>query len=218
MMLKARVLSRVLWFLIAIWIRTIRVRYVGREIVDRLREEKKNFIYGFWHGRLLLLMHRFRNSGVVIPVSESRDGEILARIMGHFGFETVRGSSKRKGRQALLGMVDALRKDKLVAIAVDGPRGPAFETKEGILYLAGKLKKPIVPVVASAEKARILHRTWERLLIPMPFSRGVIMFGEPIWVHGIAEDELHKKRKEFDAALNGLMERADRYFTEPQAR
>ena len=211
-MLRARILSFIGWFLVSAWSRTIRMRFVNREVPDRLAAEGKNFIYAFWHGRQFLLFHSHRGSGIVIPASESRDGEIQAWILKRFGFDVVRGSSRRKGERALLGLVDGLRKGKNIALAVDGPRGPLYEVKQGVAYLAGKLDKPIVPVATSAGRYWILEKIWDKYLLPKPFSTGVVIYGDPITVQGIAEGELEAKRRDLEAALNGLMTRADEYF------
>ncbi len=210
--MKARILSFIGWLLISVWSRSVRTEYVNKDIPDGLEAEGKNFIYAFWHGRQFLLFHYHRNSGVVIPASESRDGEIQAGILRWFGFDVVRGSSKRKGDRALLGMVDGLRRGKTVALAVDGPRGPLYEAKQGVVYLAGKLGKPIVPVATSARRYWILEKIWDRYLLPVPFTKGVVLYGDPIMVNGISEEELEGKRRQLEAALNGLMARADGHF------
>jgi lysophospholipid acyltransferase (LPLAT)-like uncharacterized protein len=188
------------------------MHFVGKEISDRLTAEGNNVIYAFWHGRQFLLFHNHRNTGIVIPASESRDGEIQAGVLQHFGFDVVRGSSKRKGDRALLGLVDGLRKGKNIALAVDGPRGPIYEVKQGITYLAGKLNKPIIPVSTSAKRFWILEKIWDKYMLPVPFTRGVIVYGEPIVVQGIQADELESKRRELTDALNSVMNRADAYF------
>jgi lysophospholipid acyltransferase (LPLAT)-like uncharacterized protein len=210
--LRARLLSFIGWIILSLWSRTIRLRSVNSEIPARFVSEGKNFIYAFWHGRQFLLFHSHRDSGVIIPASESRDGEIQAGILKRFGFEVVRGSSKRKGDRALLGMVDGLRKGKNVALAVDGPRGPVYEVKQGITYLAGKLDKPIVPVITSAKRYWILDKIWDKYLLPAPFTTGVVIYGEPITVSGISEEHLEAKRQELERALNRLMGQADDYF------
>jgi lysophospholipid acyltransferase (LPLAT)-like uncharacterized protein len=211
-MLRARILSSIGWLVLSAWSRTIRMRFVNKEAPDRLASEGKNFIYAFWHGRQFLLFHSHRNSGIVIPASESRDGEIQAGILKRFGFAVVRGSSKRKGERALLGMVDGLRKGRNIAFAVDGPRGPLYEVKPGVTYLAGKLNKPIVPVITSAKRYWILKKIWDKYLLPVPFTTGVVIYGDPITVNGIAGEELEAKGKELEGALNNLTTRADDYF------
>ncbi|HET7319638.1 MAG TPA: lysophospholipid acyltransferase family protein, partial [Nitrospirota bacterium] len=209
---REKVLSYIGWVLISIWSRTIRIQFIEKKIPDQLRAEGNNLIYAFWHGRQFLLFHNHRNTGIVIPASESRDGDIQAGVLLHFGFDVVRGSSKRKGDRALLGLVDGLRKGKDIALAVDGPRGPIYEVKQGITYLAGKLNKPIVPVATSAKRFWILEKIWDKYMLPVPFTRGVIVYGEPIVVRGIQEEELESKRRELTDALNRVMSRADAYF------
>lgn len=213
MILRARILSFIGWFVISLWCRTLRIRFVDRDIPENLTAEGKNFIYAFWHGRQLLLLYGHRGSGYVVPSSESRDGEIQAGILRRFGYDVVRGSSRRKGERALLGLVNALRKGTCIALAVDGPRGPIYEVKQGITYLAGKLEKPIIPVIMSAGRYWILEKIWDKYMLPKPFSRCVIMYGEPIGVNGISEEELESKRKVLAEALNALMEKADRSFS-----
>jgi hypothetical protein len=211
-MIKEKLLSYIGWALISIWSKTVRIKFIEKEIPDRIMAEGKNLIYAFWHGRQFLLFYNHRNTGIVIPASESRDGEIQAGLLRHFGFDVVRGSSKRKGDRALLGLVDGLRKGKNIALAVDGPRGPIYEVKQGITYLAGKLNKPIVPVATSAKRFWILKKIWDKYMLPVPFTRGVVVYGEPIVVQGIQEEELESKRRELTDALNRAMNRADAYF------
>ena len=216
-MMRSRILSFIGWTLLSLWCRTLRITFVNKEIPDRLKAEGRNIIFAFWHGRQFLLFHSHRGLGVVIPASESRDGEIQAGILTRFGFEVVRGSSKRKGAQALLGLVDGLRRGKHIALAVDGPRGPLYEVKHGVTYLAGKLDKPIVPVITSAKRFWILDRIWDKYLLPVPFTRAVVMYGEPITVCGLSEEVLESKRGELQTALNRLMADADGYFTKQSA-
>jgi lysophospholipid acyltransferase (LPLAT)-like uncharacterized protein len=211
-MFRARILSFIGWIVLSLWSRTLRIQFVHKEIPDRLIAEGKNFIYAFWHGRQFMLFHSHRNTGIVIPASESRDGEIQAGILKRFGFDVVRGSSKRKGDRALLGLVSGLRKGKTLALAVDGPRGPIYEAKQGVTYMAGKLDKQIIPVIAGAKSFWILHKIWDKYLLPKPFTRGIVLYGEPIIVKGISDEELEGKRKELESALNGLMAQADDFF------
>ncbi|OGW33390.1 MAG: hypothetical protein A2X58_03855 [Nitrospirae bacterium GWC2_56_14] len=216
-MMRTRILSFIGWTLLSLWCRTLRITFVNKTVPDGLKAQGKNIIFAFWHGRQFLLFHTHRRLGVVIPASESKDGEIQAGILTRFGFEVVRGSSKRKGAQALLGLVDGLRRGKHIALAVDGPRGPLYEVKQGVTYLAGKLDKPIVPVITSAKRFWVLGRVWDKYLLPVPFTRAVVLYGEPIMVNGTSEDVLESKRGELQTALNRLMAEADEYFTKRSA-
>lgn len=211
--MRAKILSFIGWLLISLWGATVRVIYVNRSVPDRLRDEGKNYIYAFWHGRQFLLLYNHRHTEIVLPSSESRDGEIQAGILTRFGYGVVRGSSKRKGSRAALGLVDALRKGRTIALAVDGPRGPVYEVKQGITYLAGKLDKVIVPVSTSARRFWLLEKIWDKYLLPVPFTKGIVVYGEPITVHGTGDGELESKRHELADALNRAMKQADGYFT-----
>ena len=213
--MRARILSIIGWTLISLWGRTLRIRLEGQEIPARLEAGGKAIVYAFWHGRQFLLISSHKGTGIVLPVSESRDGEIQAGILRRFGFGIVRGSSKSKGARALMGIVEALRNNRSVAISVDGPRGPIYEVKQGITYLAGKLGLPIVPVTTSARRAWRLEKVWDRYLLPKPFSECIVLYGEPVLVNGTDEDELEKKRLELGAALNAITARADRMMGFP---
>lgn len=211
-MSRAGILTFLISAVLVPWSRTIRVGFVNKETPERLAAEGKSCIYAFWHGRQFLLLQSHRRTGIVIAVSESRDGDIQAGILKRFGFPMVRGSSRRKGERALLGLIVALRKGKSVALAVDGPRGPVCEVKQGVIYLAGKLRAPIIPVATSARRYWVLPKVWDRLLLPCPFTEGVVMYGDPITVVGTSHDALESKRRELEEALNGLTARADGHF------
>lgn len=211
-MLRPKVLGFIGWVLITLWSATVRVRFVNRNIPEGLKAEGKNMIFAFWHGRQFLLFYNHRHRNIIIPASESRDGDIQAVIIGRFGFDVVRGSSKRKGDRALLGMVEGLRKGKDIALAVDGPRGPIYEVKQGVAYLAGKLDKPIIPVATGAKRHWILEKIWDKYMLPAPFTKGVVVYGRPVIVRGTTEEELEAKRRELQAALNDVTKEADEYF------
>jgi lysophospholipid acyltransferase (LPLAT)-like uncharacterized protein len=207
-MIRARVLSFLAWMIVSLWSRSLRVRYVSSEVRDRLRADGKNFIYAFWHGSMFLLLRENRNSGVVIPVSESSDGDIMALLLKRFGFDTVRGSSSRNGHKALLGMVCGLRKGETIGVAVDGPRGPLHEVKKGTAFLAARLNVPVIPVAVAARRSWVLESTWEKLMLPKPFTDGVVMFGEPVQVKGLSEEAIEAGRQRIEQALRTLTEEA----------
>ena len=202
-MLRARLYSFLAWAFVTLWSMTFTVRIVNREIRDRLDAEGTRCIYTFWHGNLFLLLHAFRNAGVTILASESRDGEIMAQLLRRFGFRVVRGSTKRNGHRALFGLARSLRQGRSVAIAVDGPRGPAHEVKPGTLFLAGKLNIPVVPIAVASKHAAVLD-TWDKLTVPAPFTRGVIIFGDPVTVDSASDEAIEAGRAKLNAAMRRL--------------
>lgn len=207
-MIYKKGLSFAVWAVFSLWSRSLKVHFVNRDMPDRIFAEGRNAIFAFWHGSLFLLPYTHRNSGSVIMVSESRDGEIMARMLKHFGFEVVRGSSKRKGHRALIGLINSIRKGKSVATAVDGPRGPLHKVKKGVVFLAGRLQVPIIPVATGVKRYWVMEKTWDKLIVPAPFTEGVVLYGEPIKVNGTSKEELESKRKDLEIVLCRLTREA----------
>ena len=210
-MMLQRKLSFFLWTVVILWSRTLRVHLVNREVTDRFAAEGRNVIYAFWHDGVFLLPFAHRKSGVMIMVSESRDGDIAARILRHFGFDVIRGSSKRRGFRALIGLITGMRQGRSVAITVDGPRGPRHVAKEGAVFLAGKMRSPIIPAATGAKRCWALEKTWDRFIVPAPFTEGVVLFGEPIKVNGTSKEEIESRRRELETTLRSLTQDAAEY-------
>jgi len=164
---------------IIIYARTLRVRYSYHPEFETLDPER--VLYGFWHGRQFLLVAGFQRSGIVVMSSVSWAGEIQARVLHRLGYVAVRGSSRRGAARGLYNMKKVLEEGRPAAFALDGPSGPIFQSKPGVLFLARKLGRPIVPVAATARTAWVVPRTWCRYLLPLPFARCFVAFGRPIW-------------------------------------
>ena len=143
-------------------------------------------------------------------ISQHRDGQLIARTIGHFGFETIVGSSSHGGARALRSMVTALAAGDCVGITPDGPRGPRMRADNGIVTVARLSGVPVIPVAYSINRGQLLD-TWDRFLIAWPFSRGVIVWGEPIHLARDADEataELMRQRIENN--LNAITAEADR--------
>ncbi|MBD3666551.1 MAG: lysophospholipid acyltransferase family protein, partial [Kangiella sp.] len=139
-----------------------------------------------------------------------RDGQIIARTVGHFGIKTVAGSSSKGGAQALRAMVKALKAGDCVGITPDGPRGPRMRATDGIVNLARLAGVPIIPATFGATRGRVLG-SWDRFLVAWPFGRGVIVWGDPITVARDADaDALAAARAEVEESLNAITAEADR--------
>ncbi len=161
--------------------RTLRIQRTGQHPPLRLGEERTPVIFVFWHGRLLPLIHVHRHQRTVVLVSEHRDGEYIARLLHHFGFGTVRGSSTRGGVRGLKGLIRAARRGWDLAITPDGPRGPSRELKLGALTVARITGLPLVPVGVGVTSAWRI-RSWDGLLVPKPFSTVRVAYGPPTLV------------------------------------
>ena len=166
----------------------------------------------FWHGRMLYFLHLYHRQRFTILVSRSRDGEFVSRILQRFGVHVTRGSSSRGGAQALLEMAQQVRCGYHAALTPDGPRGPRYEVQPGIVVLAQKTGAAILPVTYSARWKKML-RSWDSFLVPLPFSRVVVIYGEPIYVPASASPTVFQaKRQEVEMRLRQITEMADHYF------
>jgi lysophospholipid acyltransferase (LPLAT)-like uncharacterized protein len=162
---------------------TWRVRVVGGEHLQRLRQARQPFVFACWHGELLALLWHHRRQGVHVLVSEHRDGELVARVAEGLGFGTVRGSTTRGGGRALLRLSRLLQEGHEVAVTPDGPRGPARQYAPGALVAAQRGGAPVLLVSMAVDRAWRL-RSWDRFVIPKPFARITVAYGEPAWVAG----------------------------------
>jgi lysophospholipid acyltransferase (LPLAT)-like uncharacterized protein len=169
-------------------------------------------IYTVWHGQILLLPllygRRFRIHALT---SRSRDGEILSRFVEGFGIRVVRGSSSRGGARALLSLARVIRdQGDNVLVVPDGPRGPRHVAQNGAVMLAKVTGVPMVPLAVGAAPCRVL-RSWDAFVVPRPFGRVAVVFGEPIAVpRAAAHDVIETKRRELESALRDLTAAATR--------
>ena len=165
--------------------RTMRIEYIGAEHPQKIWEQGSNFILAFWHDQLLLMAPGYKNAqlhrkvGTRILISQSKDGELIARTMEFLGLGAVRGSSNRGGREALREMVRMARDPDDIVFTPDGPKGPRHEAKMGVAQISKVTGRPVVPIAFAASRGA-RFRSWDRLLFPYPFSRGVYAFCEPL--------------------------------------
>ena len=188
---------------------TMRIRHVGREHLERLERQGSNYILAFWHGRLLMMPYVYRGKKMRIMISRHKDGEYISRTMGWFGHRSIRGSTTRRGTVALRSVVRSLRDGGDVAFTPDGPRGPRFRVQKGVILAARLGRVPIVPVSFSAQPAKVF-RSWDRFLLPLPFSRGTFLYGDPIEVPADATDEqIEDLRLSLEGRMRALVEEGD---------
>jgi hypothetical protein len=155
---------------------TWRMRVADGEPLAAARAGGKRVIFALWHGELLPLLWHHRGENIAIVISEHRDGEIIARIAESLGYSTVRGSSSRGGSRALIGLMREIDAGRDGAITPDGPRGPARVFAPGAAVAAQRTGALIVPIRASASRAWRL-KSWDRFVIPKPFSRVQVSYG-----------------------------------------
>jgi lysophospholipid acyltransferase (LPLAT)-like uncharacterized protein len=183
---------------------TVRFEVEGREHLEEASREGRIPIYATWHDRVFLSTYFFRRRRIVVMTSQSFDGEYIARFIQRFGFGAVRGSSTRGGIGALAEMVRLSRANCPAGFLIDGPKGPRHEAKMGAVLLARKTGNPVLPFVVNAAR-RLEAPSWDRLHIPLPFTRARVLFAPPINVPPDADDAaLMARRDELQRALDSL--------------
>ncbi|MFQ6081818.1 MAG: lysophospholipid acyltransferase family protein [Candidatus Aminicenantia bacterium] len=192
--------------------KTARIKIIGQKNYEKLREEKKSFIFLLWHGRMFLPVYLHRRQGIKPLISLSQDGEIAAQIVTQLGYRPIRGSSSHGGREAFREMQNELESYAELAIVPDGPKGPNRVLKSGCLYLAQKTGAYLVPISYSSSR-KISLKSWDSFLLFPPFSKCVVLYGEPIKVNpNLDKEEFEKFRKKVEEIMIRLDEKADSYF------
>ena len=187
----------------------LRMRKQPFDSVARHRRDGVGLIFAIFHGSHFPTLRAYRNRGAYVITSKSADGEILTRILGSFGFKTVRGSSTRGGTRAAVDLAQHVKAGSDAAIAVDGPRGPRHEAKPGTILLAKLTGCSIIPSAAALSRYWQVN-SWDKYRIPKPFSRAVIVFGEAMTVPPDANAEMiEAKRVELQKQMIDLQHQAD---------
>jgi lysophospholipid acyltransferase (LPLAT)-like uncharacterized protein len=182
------------------------VRLTGR--LDRPQPPPGGpFILATWHSRLFLLSYlRLGDRPLIALISGHRDGQIISKIARMFNIHTVVGSSSRGGSKAIRDLIRFARDGHNLYITPDGPRGPAMVAQSGIVEIARLTGLPILPASASTSSGGE-RDTWDRILVPYPFGRTVVRWGEPIRIG--KNPDVETIRASLEAALTDLQQRAD---------
>ena len=211
---RERILIRVadLVFFLLIWLigKTIRFETRGLENLEKIENENKLPIQCFWHNQIFLATYFFRNKGIVVMTSQSFDGEYIARFIQRFGYGAVRGSSTRGGIGALVEQIRLMRLGCRAGFAIDGPKGPRHVVKEGALLLAKKTGNPIIPFSVTAKKFWTV-KSWDRMEIPMLFTRALVEVAPPIFVSETSN--IQTERNKLQSVLDELTARGEVWRT-----
>ena len=186
---------------------TLRVEVLNSRHYTELQARRVPILFALWHGRMFLPIDAHRHQGIVTMASKSLDGNIVARWLENNGYLVTRGSTSRGGSEALRRMVRQVRLGHNVALTVDGPRGPAHVVQAGVVRLARITGAWILPISFSSSWPLFL-RSWDRYLLPKPFSQNVVAYGEPFAVSEEMSDEA--AREKIRASLDEITAAADK--------
>jgi len=154
------------------------VRKALSDLFDSGVHYGSNHIYAFWHQDLLTFLPCFGGAGTYAMVSASKDGTIMSTALEFFGHKTVRGSSNKRPIESTIKLIKLLKKGHKATIAVDGPRGPKHEIKEGVILVSQKSGRPIFPLKARPERCFVFKGAWDHMKLPMPFTKIHITIGD----------------------------------------
>lgn len=215
-------LGWIIWLYMGLCGRTIRWTVEGDDVAKAAWAAHRGVVVAAWHSRILLLpsgwtklMRKWpgRSAPSAMLISLSADGEPVAKAIGHLGLESIRGSSSHKrknkdkgGAAAVAAAIRRLKAGGAICITPDGPRGPVQRAQLGPVLLAQRSGAPILPYALASSGAKRLD-SWDRFIIPLPFTRGAIVFGEPILT--ARKDDSDAVRQTLEAALNVATRRAE---------
>ncbi len=195
---------------------TLQFEIVGKDNLDELSRLNKRVIFSFWHGHLLFCgyyLYKIKGSrSMTMVISPSLDGELIAKVAGSFHFGRVKGSRKRGGIQAISELSELIKSGDDAVITPDGPRGPLHQVQPGVIHLAKKSGAAILPMALGAERAKIFN-SWDRFVLPLPFSKVVIVYGSPMTVPpDPGTQALKDLRLALEEETNRITEYASTYF------
>lgn len=188
--------------------------------IQRVEEAKYLGVEGgcilcVWHGRTLPQIAHFRGQDVSIMISLSRDGEFMAKVLDDLGYPALRGSTGPSGARVLASAIKRLRAGRTVAVTPDGPRGPSGVVQAGAVAMARRSGASLVPIGGAARPC-FFFRSWDRYLVPLPFARATLVFGDPVAVPEDADDAAQEEiRIRLQKEMRRVQDEADRRMGVP---
>lgn len=190
----------------------LRLRVHGRERVEDYARDGQRYIHVFWHAHILMMVYSYVGPRLLFLISRHRDGALIADTVERFGFPSARGSSTRGGTAALREMLRAIRAGSDIGFTPDGPKGPARRVQPGAVAAARVAQVPIIPVAIGVDRMWRL-KTWDRFIIPKPFSRALLAYGEPVNVE--RGEDLSQAATRLENAMRELEEFAAVHAADP---
>jgi len=205
------VVPYLLYGVVYLWCATLQMKNLNGEAEDQIKSLTGPYILTLWHGRIFYLFYYLRNRpDYFLLISPSADGDLLAKLARLMGYSVIRGSTFKKAVPAARSLIRILRGGKRIIIIADGSRGPYCVAQSGSIQLAGITKLPLFPMTFSA-KNKVTLNTWDKFILPFPFTRCSINFGSPINIASRSSKELvEEKRLELEKQLNQLSSECDK--------
>ena len=198
--LQRPVLTRFAYYLFRAWSSTWRIKVIFGKNTKKIVGDDNPVAMAHWHGDEIALLTQVGRFKLSTMTSTSKDGELIDFAIKRLGGETARGSSSRGGIGALKKLIRLAKKGYSSSLAVDGPRGPLHEVKPGILEIAKLTKLPLVPVGIFVGSGFVFKKSWNKAVLPWPFSKIVIYFGDPVALSGDTQEDCASLKKSIHSA------------------
>lgn len=207
-----KLISALIYWYTLLVARTTRWQIKGVDEFYRTWEEHGSLILVGWHGRALMYPSFWNGKKPLNAlVSLHQDGQMIAGVLKKYGFGIIGGSTNGNARGAALDLMRSLLYNRAICIIPDGPRGPRMRLNMSPIYYAQKTGKPLFGITYSVDKAHIIQKAWDKMMIPFPFSRGICCVTEPVFIPADADEaQLENYRRNFENALNQLSINCDR--------
>jgi len=222
--MKSPFVSGLLALLAATYLRLVNATTRWQRIMPpatrQIFEQRKAAVACFWHGRMLVMRPAWQDHPrrFHMLISGHRDGAFIARALRRLGHSVITGSGtspRYGGREALKQMGEVVARGEVVGVTPDGPRGPLMRAKGGAVMVAQTTGAPLIAVTGAVRRGPYL-RSWDRFIVPWPFNRGVLLYGEPIYLPPDARlDALEAARRRLEEEMNRLCAEADRLCGRP---
>jgi lysophospholipid acyltransferase (LPLAT)-like uncharacterized protein len=204
--------------LVSFWMKTLRLSVEGEGAYRALRRAGRPVVVMVWHGRIFSPPYVFRRRGIMPLVSPSQDGELIARLIDGWGYKIIRGSGSHAMKRAWVYLKRELDEGGEVLIVTDGPKGPDRVLKLGCIKLATETGAVLVPYTFSAAR-KIVFKSWDRFEVPWPFSRALVVYGEPIEIpRGLDAAGMERERLRVEKVMVELDRAADARWAPPPGR
>ena len=196
MKIKDKIIYFIIYIVVTLYAKTWRYKTVNRQAYDNLRKDGKKVVMAIWHDQLLPCTFFHRNEGMVTIASDSKDGSLISYALKKWQFHTARGSSTRGGVKGALQAIKLSREHNTpCAVTVDGPKGPRHIVKDGAIFMAKKLDQVILIGLMSCKRYK-RFASWDKFVLPMPFSTITITYSNPIYVSESLETQHIKEDKD----------------------
>lgn len=190
-----KLLIKLAYYILFLYCKTWRMTFTNEVALSGRNAEGKRSVVVIWHDQLLPLIFSYYNRSIATIASQSKDGDLITMVLKKWGYEVARGSSSRGGLKAVIGIKKLMEKGHDAAVTVDGPKGPRHKVKTGAIYIAKTVNAAIVPIFMSCKRYK-RFASWDRFILPAPFSKISVTMAEPFYVSDDMSDEVVEKERQ----------------------